>query len=323
MNDEAKLSSKVLVLDEAKEPSKRIKAFCDDNNLIGVKTSTINVMSVLKSNVDLGAIFLSEGYGGKPETSLAFARQIHQARPELPIFLRRENSDSLKDLSEQDQGLFRCAYKIDQMDKLQDSIKECLFNLSYPSVLVRGIGEITKAALEGIFRDVTIDSEAPYIVRDRIIYGELFSLIPLESDWCRGYMMLQADEQPMIEIVETGKTPIATEKASFRDINNVLGEVTNMIWGAFKNRYIAYDATPVGRLAQVPIIVNHMNRYISFGSEDAQLCFKYTLRDPSGACAPLAIYQRFVFNLSWAPDKFKENEAIADDLFESGELELF
>jgi hypothetical protein len=66
-----------------------------------------------------------------------------------------------------------------------------------------------------------------------------------------------------------------------------------------------------------------MNRYISFGSEDPQLCFKYTLRDPDGQCAPLVIYQRFVFNLNWSPDKFKENETLAEDLFESGELELF
>ncbi|MGC4062050.1 MAG: chemotaxis protein CheX [Aquabacterium sp.] len=323
MNDEAKLSSKVLVLDQAAGPAKRIKTFCDENNLIGVKTSTINVMSVLKSNVDLGAIFLSENYGGKSETSLAFAREIHNARPELPIFLRRDDSDTLADLSDSDRSLFRCAYKIDQMDRLQEAIKECLFNLSYPSVLVRGINEITQAAINGLFRDLEIDSEAPYIVRDRIIYGELFSLIPLESDWCRGYMMLQADEKPMLDIVESGKTPIAPGNASFRDINNVLGEATNMIWGAFKNRYISYDATPVGRLSQVPIIVNHMNRYISFGSEDPQLCFKYTLRDPDGQCAPLVIYQRFVFNLNWSPDKFKENEAIAEDLFESGELELF
>jgi hypothetical protein len=73
----------------------------------------------------------------------------------------------------------------------------------------------------------------------------------------------------------------------------------------------------------VPLIVNHEHRYISFGSEDPQLCFRYTLSDPSGEGASLVLYQRFVFNLSWAPEKFKENEVLTEDLFESGELELF
>lgn len=91
---------------------------------------------------------------------------------------------------------------------------------------------------------------------------------------------------------------------------------------AFKNRFVSGEQLP-GRQSQVPIIVNHQHRYISFGSEDPQLCFKYTLLDPDGKAAPLVLYQRFIFNLSWAPEKFKENEAIAEDLFDSGELELF
>jgi hypothetical protein len=78
-----------------------------------------------------------------------------------------------------------------------------------------------------------------------------------------------------------------------------------------------------------------LHRYISFGSEDAQLCFKYTLTDESAQCdkgnggdgdskpLSLTIYQRFIFNLNWSPDDFKENQAAVEALFDSGELELF
>jgi hypothetical protein len=72
---------------------------------------------------------------------------------------------------------------------------------------------------------------------------------------------------------------------------------------------------------QVPIIINHQRRYISFGSEDPQLCLKYNLIANDKA-EPVPIYQRFVFNLSWSPDQFSENPSV-ESLVDSGELEMF
>jgi len=319
MVEKAELVSKVLVLEEAQDCAARIKAFCDANSLVGVKAQSGNVMGVLKSNVYLGAIFLGESYGGK-DGGLKLAREIHDVRPELPIFLRREGADDLEGISDQDKCLFSQAYAISNIDKLGPIINETIFSLVYPNALVRGITEITRTALESQFKGVDVTTEAPYIVRDRIIYGELFTLIPLESNWCRGYMMLQTEEGPLVSCVASGQTHITTDSVNFRDINHVLGEVTNLVWGMFKNRFISAEPLE-GRASQVPIIVNHLHRYISFGSEDPQLCFRYTLTDSSGIS--LVLYQRFVFNLSWSPDKFKENEALVEDLFDSGELELF
>ena len=70
----------------------------------------------------------------------------------------------------------------------------------------------------------------------------------------------------------------APPAANFRDLNNALGETTNLIWGAFKNRYIAYKDTG-GHLTQIPIVINNRHRFMSFGSDDPQLCFRYTLTD--------------------------------------------
>jgi hypothetical protein len=228
----------------------------------------------------------------------------------------------LLDFQERDRSFFSAAYTIDNLQSLQDVINEHLFSRFYPSVLVRGISEITKSIIESQFKDVLVWTEPPYIVSDRLIYGELFTLIPLESTWCRGYMMLQTEERPLIGFVETDKTHIATETASFRDINNVLGEITNMIWGSFKNRYITAEPLE-GGLPQVPLIVNHLHRYISFGSEDPQLCFKYNMVDKNWDNPPLTIYQRFAFNLNWSPERFKEIDTGAEDLVQAGELEMF
>lgn len=322
MVEAAQVVSKVLVLNDDDEVRGHIKAFCDAHHLIPVKPQPGAALAVLKSNVDLGAIFMQETSADGGENALEFARAVHAIRPELPIFLRREHHSHLDDLPEFCQGIFTAAYTTETIDELAPLIEKTIFSLQYPNALVRGITEITRTTLESQFKGIEVRTEAPYMVRDRIIYGELFTLIPLESNWCRGYMMLQTEEAPLITYVEEGRAHIVRGPANFRDINHVMGEVTNLIWGAFKNRFVSTD--PVEwRQSQVPLIVNHEHRYISFGSEDPQLCFRYTLSDPSGEGASLVLYQRFVFNLSWAPEKFKENEVLTEDLFESGELELF
>ena len=67
----------------------------------------------------------------------------------------------------------------------------------------------------------TASHETPYIVRDRIIFGEVFSLIPLESSWCRGYMMLQTEEQADSGFFEL--LPAIAGKLDFRTANSFLG----------------------------------------------------------------------------------------------------
>jgi hypothetical protein len=115
----------------------------------------------------------------------------------------------------------------------------------------------------------------------------------------------------------------ASGSLAFRELNSLLGEATNMIWGGFKNRYVGSESRPVDSLIQVPIIVNNEHRFISFGSEDPQLCMKYLIRDRDQPdLAPVSIYQRFIFNLSWSPEEMTECPPV-ESAFESGELEVF
>jgi hypothetical protein len=325
MGDTNTLVSKVLVLDGDAGCYDRIKAFCDANSLVGLKVQADNIMAVLKSNVDLGGILLSENFAENASGGIALAREIHEARPELPIFLRREKAGILYDLPEVDRKSFVTAYTIDEIASLRAVIDECIFSLVYPNALVRGISEMSKAALESQFKGMTIEIETPYIVRDRLIFGEIFTLIPIESSWCRGYMTIQAEEASLLQLVQTSRTYMEpTEGDDFRNLNGILGEITNLIWGAFKNRYVAGNMSSNVHLAQVPIVINHLHRYISFGSTNPQLCFKCTLSDNNDSTAlPVVLYQRFVFNLNWSPEDFIENQKSVDDLVDSGELELF
>lgn len=324
MTEQTKIVSKVLVLDSDTACFDSIKDFCDSNGLVGLKVQPDNVMSVLRSNLDLGAILLSETYGDSAQGGTVLARKIHAVRPELPIFLRREVADNLSDLPDRDRLLYSAAYTIDTISKLQAVIAEFIFSQSYPNALVRGITEIAIPALKSQFKAMQVEVEAPYLVRDRLIFGEIFTLIPLESSWCRGYMMLQTEEEAMMHYVKAGRTFINPEESyDFRTLNGLLGELTNLIWGAIKNRYLSSVREGV-YMSQVPIIINNLHRYISFGSDNPQLCFKYTVSDPNDPTfRPLVLQQKFVFNLNWSPEEFSENLTSVDELVSSGELEFF
>ncbi len=312
------LVSKVLVLDNSDKHFGSIKEFCDQNSLVGLKVRKNRLMSVLRSNIDLGAILYSESYGSSPEENAEIALKIHTIRPELPIILRREGAATMDGVSENLRRVFCGVYTTDDMSGLRKVIDEYIFSLVYPCALVRGISEITESILTSQFKDLTTSWDTPYIVRDRVIFGEVFSLIPLESSWCRGYMMLQTEEEPILSVLNNDPS---FPESNFREVNALLGEITNLIWGAFKNRYIG-DAAVSGSTIQVPLVVNHKHKYISFGSENPQLCFLYTLTDDSTGKS-VKLYQRFIFNLSWSPEDFKEIVHDASELVDSGELELF
>lgn len=319
-----KIISKVLVLDDGVAHLESLKFLCEEYGLVGIKPQQGGreaVMAILKSNVDLGGILLYENYGGKAANGLELAGEIHGSRPELPIFLRRDQLASVAGLGEKEAMMFRCAYTLDDLQTLRATLDASIFNRIYPNDLARGISEMTRASLEALFRNCDVDVETPYLVKDRIIYGEVFSMIAIESNWCRGYMMLQASEDAVLDLIRRNAGDEGAAM-NFRELNNVLGEATNMIWGSFKNRYVGPDEDLKGsQQTQVPIIINHHRRFISFGSDDPQLCFKYTLREHGGS-SPVSIYQRFVFNLSWSPEEFKENPTV-ESLVDAGELELF
>lgn len=313
--------SKVLVLEDDATCANLVKHFCEENNLVAVKVGKRPLMSVLRTNIDLGGIFVSERYGGSERDAARIAAEIHAARPELPIFLRREAGATLADLPEELKHVFCCAYTANDLGALRKAIREHIFCLVYPNALVRGISELTDSVLKRQFPDLTIAMDAPYIVGDRMIFGELFSLIQLESDWCRGYMMLQSEEDPLLDFI--ARTRASRTTPSFRGVNDLLGETTNLIWGAFKNRYIGdRRANALRQPVQVPLLVNHKHKYVSFGTDNPQLCFRFTLTDTETGDS-LTLYERFVFNLDWSPDEFHEIAQDPSGASDAGELELF
>jgi len=313
--------SKVLVLENDPDCLDHLKQFCDTTGLIGVRVNPGHVVKVLSSTLDLGAILLAENYAGTRTETRVLARYIRHSRPELPIFLRLDNpaeGETADDLTTFASGI----YTREDISPLKQSLDRYLFSLLYPDSLVNGIMELSMNALSQQFTDLDVSCCQPSLVRDRIIFGEVFTLIPLESSWFKGYMLLQTGEAGIMQRVQAGDPSGGPGRIDFRRVNNVLSEVTNLIWGAFKNRYIPADDPGTRSPVQVPIVINHAHQYVSFGSDHPHLCFEYTLKNRIGE-AVVCFQQWFVFNLNWFPERFREIPEVMADLVESGELELF
>jgi hypothetical protein len=75
-------------------------------------------------------------------------------------------------------------------------------------------------------------------------------------------MMLRA-ERSLLRLVRRQDAYRCESADDFRNLNNVLGEITNLIWGAAENKYISIRKN-ASRLPQVPLVINHLRRYISF-----------------------------------------------------------
>ena len=209
------------------------------------------------------------------------------------------------------------------MEQLRAGVERSIFSLRYPTALVEGIVDLTLTSMRSMFPHAQVEAEPPYVVHDRIIHGEVSTIIPIESTWCRGYMMLQTEESALRQGLLKGFSYEGVGgELNFRDLNNMLGETTNLIWGAFKNRYIAPQTTVSTQLAQVPIVINHAHKYISFGSPDPQLCVRYALTEAGRrGSQPLVIVQRFIFNLHWSPEQFAEYSTSSSS--DAGDLDLF
>jgi len=318
------LTSHVLVCDDDSNAMYEIKGFCAANNLVGMLVQTPALYNILSTNIHLGAIFISEDIDKNGVSGIEVAVEIHKLRPELPIFIRRNGENGLTDFPEELQKIFAGSYLLDNISALSELINRYIFGAGYPNEMVRGIREISTDSIKSTFKDMDVLCDTPYLVKDKIIYGELFSLINIESDWCRGYMMLQAEERSLMNAIRAGKTQLNPIDPDFRAVNTMLSELSNLTWGGFKSRFISgeLDDSNAHKI-QVPIIINHSHKYISFGSDEPQLCFRYTLVDPKGKLQPVTLYQKFVFSLSFSPENFKENLQEVDDLIDSGELEFF
>lgn len=307
------LSSRVLVYDHETEQMDSLKSFFSSRSLVGLRVgSESRIIDVLNTNIDLGAVFLS----GQVAEDIII--NIHRLRSELPIFIRQCEAEPIL------ASVPVVPYETGDEDKLDQLVNTYIFNRYYPSDLIRLIAEGTRDVIADVFSGMNVEYEKPYLIRDRIIYGELFSLIRMETDWCRGYMMLQMAEDQAGKLIQSGDVPgiqPTEDELNFRVVNALLSELTNSVWGRLKGSFAPKGTIkPKSKFSsEIPSVINHSRNYISFGTDDPKLCFKYTL-EKEGAEHPMVVYQKFAFHLKWEPESMQAGFEQVNDMVEEGGL---
>lgn len=315
--DVDKAVSKVLIYDCSRIHETQVKDFCVGHNLTPVKPRTNKVLEVLLSNVDLGAVFISEDIPGYPGAGVVMGQQIHRYRPELPIFLRVESE---LDVAKYANSVFCATYTGDTITNIVPTIDKHVFCNSYPNSFLRAIDEISRRTLGFFFENVSVTVSTPCLVKDRLLYGEIMSLLPVESEWCKGYLMVQSESSDFVGCIKKNK--FSKDPSNDQYIcDDVLSELTNMLWGGVKQRFVAQASSATNSLIQVPIIVNHQNNYISFGSKAPLLSITYNLTKADGSSFKL--YVMFIFNLHWDASWFAKHTSDTQSLKASGELIFF
>jgi hypothetical protein len=313
--------SKVLILDNNPAYADTLRTFCESNRLTPLRATPVSLGRVLQRNIDLGAVFMAEDDGLDNSDRALLLHDIRQQRADLPVFMRSATLKRDDDFPPGIRSYICGSYNINELDELRKQVQRHIFCLEFPSTLVRELQEASKESLQWLFTPLKLEAESPCVIRDSLIFGELFSLISLESSWCRGYLMLQAEEDPILRYLERHRP--AEQSHDMHSVNALLGESTNLIWGNLKARFgVGKLNSAGGELIQVPLLVNHRHKFISFGSTNPQLCLPFSMIDEETGNR-VHLLQRFAFNLKWAPEMFAASMNDTSQLLASGELEMF
>ena len=312
------VQTKVVILETDIESKIQIKRFMGKLNIVPVTVESVTELrNLLESTMSLGAVFLNDHpdrLGEKPD---AIARDLRRIRHEIPLFLRRNEGDTLRD-TDLAHSLFNGEYHSSNMDMLENLITRHIFSKNYPPVLVKLIGESSLDVLTNSFRGLDIQVSQPYTIRNDTVQGSVVSMIPLETNWCRGVMYLEARESDMVHLIAARKSLLVDHsKLTFQSVHDLFGELTNAIWGKFKASFLHDMGGQEARYrAQIPIVVNYGRSYLSLGKGVPQLCFDYHLRDVEGNLdgATYSLWQKIIFYLDWTPKEFSSAETTPKQL---------
>ena len=307
------IASKLLIIESDTESQNQLKQFCQEYNLKGVIVpGQDQVQTALECNLNIGAIII-------PHLKLCtneLLAELLEHFQEIPIFIGSSDGD-------------RPQWKVPETTIIDyyadiDSLKECLsqyiYNLLYPEGMIEKLKEMSIEAINSQFRNIKVVTGHTYLSSDKRIYGERIELMPVRSNWCDGIMMLQSKGTGIESYITAEHTAFNPDKSTVSAYaENLLRELINQIWGSFKAKF-----TPDGFIGrenhvEVPMTINHLEKYISFGIRKPLLCFKFIIEDEEGHLDSIPLYLKFSFHLYWNTDEYTENEE--DD--DAGGLELF
>lgn len=323
MRNQMTLASKIVALENDEVQRSLLRDFCKDLNLKGVFVSNqFRLLDTLHQRINIGAVIVAD----EGNSIIELLEQINTKHPEIPVFVSCKtpsNYESFRPVNENSVVRF---YPKHDLKALETLISQDLFNRVYPEGLVEKMQEIASTGIMSRFLGVKVNKDNSFLASDKRIFGERFELISVRSSWCEGVMMIQSQAADVEEMIRLGRTTFpATEGDVTHFSEDLLRELLNFIWGGFKAKFVPSEFTGRPTNIEVPMSINHHEKYISFGVTDPLLCFQFTIEDDDPSMAsfrPFELFLKFSFHLFWDPDHFHENPE-TDELAAAGELEFF
>lgn len=314
------LTSNILMYENNQQYKQTLKQLCQEFNLNGVFVSNPQkLISAIDNKMNIGAILLSNA----DIDLVTMLAEIIKRLPGVPLFIQFED-DAVKKLNKEYFNEIIRSYDPNDLETIKALFSRHLFNRIYPPELVEKLNQIAVDAIKSKFINVTIDNTEGFLASDKRIYGGRTELMSVRSSWCEGVVMLQTQGHEIEGMIKAGRSTFPGDDGyASLYAEDLLRELMNMIWGGFKSKFVPNNIETTVNKMDVPITINHDDRYISFGVIDPLLCFKYEISDSVGnEFKALPLYLKFSFHIYWDLSSYQENESV-DELVETDDLEFF
>ncbi|MCW8929582.1 MAG: chemotaxis protein CheX [Gammaproteobacteria bacterium] len=316
-----KIASKLLIIESESNKQEKLRDFCLSNNLKGVLVPEQDkIKEALENNLNIGAIVIPDIEAYTRDSLHDILRDYHS----IPLFI---GSDPTKS---QEWNFLETAiveyYDTNDLNSLNELLSLHVFNSLYPDGMIEVLKDIGLGAINSLFKNVNTIMREPYLSSDKRIFGERIEMMPIRSNWCDGIMMLQSEGSGVEKLIMSNHTSYKADKELLSSYTeDLLRELTNHIWGGFKEKFMPDGFSGRTNSIEVPMTINHQEKYISFGIRKPLLCLKFIVSDVDANnpdFKPISLYLKFSFHLYWNTDEYVKNEKSEDDI-EAGGLDLF
>ncbi|MEE2962049.1 MAG: hypothetical protein VYA34_15050 [Myxococcota bacterium] len=323
MDSNIQVGAKLLAFEKQRDSSAELVEFLRARKVTGLLVRQDEAFwKMLGSNLRIGAIFL----GGPFPAIKSILHKIYEQRREIPIFIRSHESELIDEfMAEQPTAV---VVKYDQISdpQLTSLLGEYIFSRYYPGKLLQNLVNDFCKILAEQFSDTEPFLERILVSADRRMYGGRLEYMPIRSTWCAGAMLLETNTSDIANLVGLGRTHFGqtVEKAPLY-AEDMIREVMNRFSGAFKNKYVPNGNSEHKTFPEIPMTVNHLDGYLSFGTTVPMLCLDFAIRDKRDGAnefEPFQMYLRLSFHSHWDPEDVPE-EPVVQEAVKDGILEFF
>jgi hypothetical protein len=317
----------ILVYDNDDEAVNLIETLSSEGK---IETSEQDGISILESialsdltQSDICAVFLSENFDSDGLTGFHIAAKIHRLRSNIPIFMRLDGQRTINDIPTEHRQLITGCYNTcdpAQLKKITDSF---LYGYFFPNRLVDILLDAGLFTLKSAIKHCEIRPSRPFLIYDYTLAAEFTSILPIQLPFGNGSLTFSINENDALTLIKNEHTSLQKDQFSIDHCNQLISEITNQFWGKVRRMCApVYGRDQLRSPVYIPLVVNHKMKYINFGNNTPQLCFRYLLiRDhliPEG----ISVGFKIIFNSILRPNDFCELRAISenpnkDDNFES------